>query len=388
MRAWCITDGNLWLVDGDKGVEKIESPFAQEIVARAERDRRVDAWKHAPRENYQGMIPANMLWGGRGCNTPSPPPRFRHAVRGRDADSLYYLLELSGSSGLFHYNLRERREYRVFHNANFRCLGMAYDADSDRIVMAAQNADGTANLAVYDAKGNAKGNITGGDAVDAAPSLSMREKGVVWFQSAGVARHPQQGYVMAVGPAAINRLRYGSGELHTVLQDPAYDFLSPREDRNGNLFYIRRPYEKSATQQAGSFLKDVLFLPWRLLKAIFGYLNFFSAIYGREPLRSSGGPNDMRMEQDVLALWLHGRMIDLNRVTPESQKTGLVPASWQLRRRSPDGQDAVVAEHVVSFDLADDGSVYYTNGYEVSHIFQRTPVTRRQEGLVEAVGAV
>lgn len=388
MRAWCISEGSLWFVDGDAPAQQLESAFAQEAVARAERDRQRNAWKTAPRESSRGIIPGNVLWGARagGAQAPIVPPKFRHAVRGKDADSLYYLLELNGSTGLFHYRISEKRETRIFHHANFRSLGMAYDAERDLLIIATGNRDGTANLAVYDKDGNAKGTITGGDAVDAAPSCSMYEKGVVLFQSAGVARHPQGGQVMAVGPSAINRLHYGTGEMETILEDRAYDFLAPREDRAGNVYYIRRPYERSARERTSSFLTDVLLFPWRLLLAIFGWLNFFSTIYGREPLRSAGTPKDLGMEQDVRSLWLHGRMVQLSQPR-DGALNGLVPSSWQLRRRSRNGDDSFVADHVVSFDLCDDGSLCYSNGYEVFHIFQGNPRSRKHSGIIESVSA-
>jgi hypothetical protein len=387
VRAWCISDGALWLIDGEAPAEQVESAFAKEVVARGERDRRLEGWKTAPRENYQGIIPQNMLWGGRGGSANMVPPRFRHAVRGRDADSLYYLLELNGSSALFHYRIAEKRETRIFHHAQFRCRGMAYDADRDALIMSCENKDGTANLAVYDKEGNAKGAVTGGDAVDAAPSCSMREKGVVLFQSAGIARHPQSGHAMALGPAAINRLHYATGKLDTIAQDPRYDYLAPREDRKGNVYYIRRPFERSSAEQATSLVKDVLMFPWRIVKALFGWLNFFTTIYGREPLRSSGGPNSQPLERDLASLWLHGRMIELNQARYEDGRGGLVPSSWQLRRISPDGQDTFLADHVVSFDVADDGSVFYSNGFEIFHILQGNPTSHKHSGIIESVSA-
>ena len=388
MRAWCISDGSLWLMDGSAAPEQHESAFAREAVARAERDRQRNSWKTAPRENSRGIIPGNVLWGARagGANGTIVPPKFRHAVRGRDSDSLYYLLELNGSTGLFHYRIPEKRETRIFHHAAFRSLGMAYDAERDMLIIASGNRDGTANLAVYDRDGNGKGAITGGDAVDAAPSCSRYEKGIVLFQSAGVARHAQNGHVIAIGPSAVNRLNYRTGDMQTILEDRAYDFLAPREDRAGNIYYIRRPYERSARETTSSFIKDTLLFPWRLLRAFFGYLNFFSMMYGREPLRSAGTPKDLGMEQDVQALWLHGRMVQLTEQR-DGPGAGLVPASWQLRRRSRNGEDAFVADHVVSFDLGEDGSVFYSNGYEVFHMLQGNPTSRKHSGIIESVSA-
>jgi hypothetical protein len=388
MRAWCISDGTLWRIDGDRPPEQVESAFAQEVIARNERQRHTQGWKTAPRENYQGIIPQSMLWGGRGQACANlVPARFRYAVRGKDAGSLYYMIDLNGSSALFHYSIADKRETRIFHHAQFQCRGMAYDAERDALVISCENKDGTANLAVYDKDGNSKGAVTGGDAVDAAPSCSMRENGVVLFQSAGIARHPQSGHAIALGPSAINRLHYATGKLDTVAQDPAYDYLAPREDRKGNVYYIRRPYERSTGEHATSLLKDIFLFPWRIVKALFGWLNFFTTIYGREPLRSSGGPGGNPLERDLASMWLHGRMIELSQVRREDGRGGLVPSSWQLRRISPDGQDTFVADHVVSFDLAEDASVFYSNGFEVFHILQGNPTSRKHDGLIESVSA-
>ena len=59
---------------------------------------------------------------------------------------------------------------------------------------------------------------------------------------------------------------------------------------------IRRPVDKPAVERAGGALKDTLLMPFRLLKAVFGYLNFFSMVYGKEPLRSAGGPRTPELE--------------------------------------------------------------------------------------------
>jgi hypothetical protein len=81
-----------------------------------------------------------------------------------------------------------------------------------------------------------------------------------------------------------------------------FDHLAPREDRSGNLWYIRRPYEKTAGEVAFSAGKDAIMFPWRVAKGVFGFLDAFSKIYG-----------------------------------------GLVPASWELVCRNRKGQDYVAA---------------------------------------------
>ena len=209
------------------------------------------------------------------------------------------------------------------------------------------------------------------------------------YASSGVARHPQSGHVVAVGASAIHRLDYASGRLDTLLEDPAYDFITPRLHADGTLYAVRRPIEKPARERAGSVLSDTLMFPFRLLKAIFGYLNFFSMVYGKEPLRSAGGPRTPELDQDLGKLWLHGRLIELSKVKSDPQYAGnLVPRSWELVRLPPGRQLQVVMPHVAAFDLAADGSVLYTNGYEVTAWRDGARETLARHELVESVRAV
>jgi hypothetical protein len=390
MRSMHIAKGELWLREAAGGAPRhVESPFARDVVERDAQSRRNTSWKSAPREEQQGVIPNNMLWGNAGVAKPLAPPRFLHARPGAEPGVLYYLLAVGESTGLFRQHLDEHREVRLFHRHDFRCLGFDYGAVADRIVLARANPDRTAHLEVYDTEGNLKGAVTGGDCVDAAPSFVPGAPTTVVFQSAGAARRPQDGFVVAVGHVVVNRLDYASGRLETLIDDARYDHVAPRMDAAGNLYAIRRPFEKPATQTLATTLTDALLFPWRLLKAIFGYLNFFSMIYGREPLRSAGGPRTPELDQDLGRLWLHGRMIELAKLAPDAKTTGgLVPRSWELVRRDPGGNVEVLARHVVSFDLSGDGVVVWSNGFEVYTLRAGERGSLGRGELVESVAAL
>jgi len=299
------------------------------------------------------------------------------------------VLGVGQAVGLFRQHLDERREVRLFHRNALRCAGMVYNPADRRIVMANGNDDGTMHLEVYDDEGNRKGTITGGDCVDAAPALVPGERTALVYQSAGVARHAQHGHVVAVAHSAINRLDYASGRLETLLEDERYDFVAPRMHADGTLYCIRRPVEKPVAERAGNALKDTLLFPFRLAKAIFGYLNFFSMVYGKEPLRSAGGPRTPELDQDLGRLWLHGRMIELSKVRSDPQFAGnLVPRSWELVRLPPGRQLQIVMPHVASFDLTPQGDVLYTNGYNVVSWRDGESSTIARHELVEVVQAV
>lgn len=394
MQYLAITHGELWLHGGPDGPRQIESPFAREMLQREADSRRTTSWKHAEREESTGMLSGSALWGRGGGSGPMAPARFLFVCRGDrhdEAQTIFYVLSVGRSVGLFRYHLNEQREERLFHRSQVPVLGLTWVPESRHVVLALGQPDGTAHLEVFDEHGSAKGAITSGDSVDSAPMLMPGTASTLVYQSCGVARHAQSGAMVALGHSAIHWLDYRAGQLDSLLDDPAWDYITPRISADGTLYAIRRPADKPLHEQAGSALKDTVLMPLRLGKAVFGYLNFFSMIYGKEPLRSAGGPRAPHLDQDLGQLWLHGRMIELSKIKTDPQYAGnLVPASWELiaqegRRAEP----RVIATHVAHFDLAADGALIYSNGFDIQMLPRGAGAVRRlgRQELVEGMVA-
>jgi hypothetical protein len=383
MRTLSIANGELWLHADGAAPKQIESPFAKELIERALQSRRTTGWKHAPREEQSGVIPTATLWGQRsGADSGALQVRFLHVCSAND-DTLYYVLAVGDTRGVFRRHLSEDREVRLFHRTGWECEGFTYNASDNRLIVASRNADGSAHVEVYDEDGNRRGAITDGDCVDGSPALVPGRAKTIVYQSSGVARHPQSGQMMALAHACVHMLDYGSGQLETLLDDKRHDFVSPRMDAQGRLYVIRRPAEKPPRERAGLALKDTLLMPFRLLKALFGYLNFFSMVYGKEPLRSAGGPRTPALDQDLGKLWLHGRMIELSKVKSDPRYGGnLVPRDWELIRVDMAGAaPVVIAQHIASFDLHPSGSIVYSNGFDIFKLEGETRcgVARQQQ---------
>jgi hypothetical protein len=388
MDTWYIAEGGLHCANAGGGTRTVQSPFVQEALQRNERARQLDAWKTAQADDDRNrMVSRATLWGSGRSGGAALTHRFRHVTRGPD-DSMYYVIFVGNGTALFRYFPQQDREMRLFHGASMQCLGLAYDAASAHVVIAAGNADGTASLEMVDGEGRRRGQITGGDAIDAAPSASAREPGIVYYQSSGVAPHAQTGQAAAIGPAAVWKLDTRSAQLATVLEHRDYDFLAPREDRSGNLWYIRRPYEQSAGEVAFDAGKNALMFPWRVAKGVFGFLDAFSKIYGREPMKPGGGPQAHNLRPDLGALWLHGRMVAIRATRYDTGRGGgLVPASWELVCRNRKGQEYVAARHVVTFDVGADDAVVYSNGYDVFRLADGDWQPIVSANLVESVCA-
>ena len=75
------------------------------------------------------------------------------------------------------------------------------------------------------------------------------------------------------------------------------------------------------------------------------------------------------MQADLKEILIKGKRLDAEAALRNGVKLNgvpsLVPASWQLICRSPQGEEHVLASNVASFDIASDGTILFSNGYGV-----------------------
>jgi hypothetical protein len=222
---------------------------------------------------------------------------------------------------------------------------------------------GTANIGVMPADGSGLSEVTEGDSLDTAPRWLPTERKQIVFQSAGVGRDREGNYA-GLGPFAIQKLDLESGEMETLAEDPARDLLVPQLTGDGTLYYIERPHATGREFSWPQFLKDFFLFPFRLLFAIFQYLNIFSLIYTGKKLTSAGGARTREMDLKQMMIW--GNMVRaVDR--PHTEAPDLVPKSWKLMRKRQGEETEEVAAGVLSYDLCPDGSIVYTNGTAIYH---------------------
>jgi hypothetical protein len=375
-----LSGGKLFVKDDEKAPIEIESHFGKEVIERSIRMHQRNEWKTKSRDNTP--FSGSMLWGV----TPSDPRisqvRILGATRSAEANALFFVLQTETTGGLFLYDFVAHSEKRIFHREQFRAHDLDWHPEHRLIVCSQSFQNGTANIVTMNAEGHDVHQLTEGDSVDEAPSWMPGSERRILFQSAGMARN-QHGYAVGTGPFAIQQVDLERNSLTTILEDDAYDFLLPHAGANGDLYFIRRPYEKPGRSNYGIVqgVTDLLLLPFRLLRALFHFLNFLSMTFSQKPLTTVSGP---KMEgEDEQTLMLRGRIIDAKKLlqeTKESQDSpALVPNTWELIRRTPSGDEAVLAKSVAAFDIAGDGNILYTNGsavYTVDHAGKSTRIMK------------
>jgi hypothetical protein len=271
---------------------------------------------------------------------PSEIPIVMTSVaRGINPGEMLYTLETDEISGVF---TRDAGgiETRLFHTADFRVRHLDAHPAGAEVAASIYHRNGMANLAVLKTNGSDLTEVTEGESVDLAPRWAPGPERRLVFQSAGMARD-SRARLSGVGPFAIQLLHLDSGEVSCLAEDPKFDFLWPRMGADGTLYYIRRP-SHNAPQPPEPWvpLLATLLVPVRILWAIGKLIELFVE-------RRTGQP--------------------LFTVKDVAEKDVATPASWLLMRQKA-AEVETIAEGALSFDIAHDGAVIYSNGSAVFRV--------------------
>ena len=366
-----LAEGKLYMKRGVAAPRLIDSPFVQQMLDRIQRSRERHDWKN------QGMawqVGAGGFGGFMGGRAMMPAEvrrvRFSGLTRGNKPGELLYALDTDHVGGLFVYDTSAQSERRLYHRNQFRAANLSRHPKDETLAVSLRGDDGSAHIAVMEQDGRGLKEITEGDVIDEAPAWVAGGVGgdkMIVYQSSGIGRNAA-GFMVAQGPYAIQKLALDSGDLTTLIEEEQSDLLLPRLLADGSLLFIRRPYEPGGfTVSPVKVAKDIVFFPFRLVVAIVHFFNWFSHVFARKPLITAGGPPKEGPEARYIMLW--GKMIDAEKAmaAKKGDAKSLVPQTWQLVRRAGDDTDTVLAKGVLSYDVADDGSIVYTNGGAVYH---------------------
>lgn len=382
-RLLYISQGKLFQQNGGSTADPIQSPYGQKIIEQALRAHQKNEWKT---ENSGSHFGGSMLWGVDTTQADAIKVNITGATGCTADETLYYFLETDVAGGLFAVDTPSGTERRLFHKERFRAKDLDINTETRELVCAQQFPNSTSSIVLISPDGTDMRPLTEGDAVAESPSWIPGDGRRILFQSSGVARN-KDGYAVGRGPASIQALDLDHQRMTTVLEDDRFDFLQPHISVDGYLYYIRRPYEMHPYRPATALLDFVLF-PFRLLRAVFHYLNFFSLVYSKKPLTTASGPRVA--QDDMKTILLKGKIIDADKALRQGARImgvpSLVPASWELVRRDENDNQTVLARHTAAFDIGHDGTIVYSNGYG---IFELEPHKRRglllRDKLIEDV---
>ena len=383
-----IASGKLHLKLHGAPFRLIDSEFAKATQERILQIQRRNIFRD--RGMMANRVPPQMLKQMEEQANTATPINFT-SVCSDAQGKIYYALNVGDVAGIFTLDSDRIKEKRLYHGSDFLVEHLSVNNKEQSLACTTQQKDGTANIAIIPVDGAKPHEVTEGDSIDIAPSWIPHKQKALVYQSAGIARN-KEGYVRHRSPFRIEELDFDRQEITCLVEDSSYDFLEPKMN-NGNLYYIRRPYNPRTEQiSVWSILKDLLLLPLRLANTLYQILNFFALSFTGKPLMKVGEAKPTESEQKI-RVW--GELIDLHKLSrhknhKQGNAPGLVPNSWELVCQTNDGVAEIIARGVLYYDITADGSILYTNGNNIYSLtnLESDPKKLFDHKLIEQLSAI
>lgn len=289
-----------------------------------------------------------------------------------EGKKLVYSINFHGYSGIFIKSLidEEDPETHIIHGSKAKFYGMDLKGGTNEMVVAIEDSGIERNLAVMDMSNGHYHFITEGDSIDENPVWGRANSNCIYFDSRGIGRD-DAGQIVGYSAKEICRLNQETMEIEEVVAMKNFDFSLPKEDEEGNLFFIKKPYNMP-TDKSASF-KDFVLIPVKLLKAVFNFLEFFTMRYTGETFKTRGA-NPAKGKNDPKEMFIHDNLVNVEKSLKENQSSGekypgIAPRSWELVKMDKNGEITTIKKGVIDFDLTCNGEIVYSNG---KHIIKRS----------------
>jgi hypothetical protein len=281
-------------------------------------------------------------------------------------DKIVYSLAVENYSGMFLKDPKDdaATEGHIIHDNKTAFLNLDYQQETGEIIVSVQDSAWERHLALFEPNSSRYRKVTEGSCLDENPVWGKRARRSVFYDSAGVGKDGD-GRFFGIGERTINRLDLDSGTITELISLPKHDCVLPRVDGDDRLYFIKRPHKKPGSEKMS--FKDFLLVPWRLLRAFYSFLQYFSMRYTGEPL-STAGPNPLKAkDKDPRELFINGNLINAERALKENSAKGdafpgIAPRDWELTRREQDGSLTCLKKGVIDFDVTENGEIVFSNG--------------------------
>lgn len=287
-----------------------------------------------------------------------------HSITGLawDGKGIVYSMVLGGMGAIYRKfpDKPDSPEEHIFTSMDHRIGSISFNGE--RIA-----AEHNGHIALYDLKGDYT-ELTDGDSYESDPRWSQSGKELL-CTSMGRA-YGSEGVIYSSG--ALLSIDLDAGTMDEIYTKKESDCVKPSRSRDGSLWFIRQPYKQPKTKTP--LWKDILLFPVRIIKAIIGFLNAFTTIFGGEPLRDGGKRSDVKSKQkSERELFFEGRLIEAEKNQRENEEKGeknpgIFPSSRVLVKVSQDGEETIVKRGVQDYVLLENGGLLVSNGKSIIHI--------------------
>jgi len=275
---------------------------------------------------------------------------------------LVYAINLEKNGGIyFKHPDPENSETPILVNTNAHFFDVDVNPSGNIAVACSENYQ-ERHIALLKVDYSYLQDLTEGDSFDCNPKWSLRDENILYYDSAGIA-YNGTGHFAGFGPSGIFRLNTRSGELDEVLADPKFNYCYPFENKDGCLYFIRRPYKQTDRKMS---TMDYIAAPFKIMRAFGGWLDLFTRRHTGESLNTSGANPAKSNQKSARQIYIDGNLLEAEKALRKNamagdKNPGYAPHDWQLMTKMPDGEEKVLQKSVMSYCVTQ-SSVVYSNG--------------------------
>lgn len=382
-----IADKKMYRFDTEtlKSTE-IKSPVLEDYRYRVLENAKRHEWKS------NGTGARFMNEGASEVNPESAVQNIRaniHALSYKN-DRLIYSLSIDDVCGIYLHRNDSQTDGILLSDSNYRYTHFAEDTREDRTVVCSEFA-GEKHIGIIRNGQNRCDILTEGASRECWPVWSEQTPDRIIYSGCGLAvsgdgeieedqmksfpqmmmeQYRHNSYIE--GPYSVFSLDLDTMELEELVTDvfQKTSYIKPYEDRDGNLYYIKRPYALSGRKRS---VGDILMAPFRFLGAIGGFMNFFTMKYSGKTL--TGGQTKAKQKSEA-QMFIDGNLFDAEKEMLANQKEGdknpgSVPRSYELcRRRSGSNKEEVIKKGVIAYTITPNGDILCSNGLHLLKLTQ------------------
>ena len=351
-----ITDGEMKILKG-KSAEAIVSQAAEKHKNNIRSIKERNEWKTS------GTGAAFMGHQAYSMHQAESKYKITGITPTRNEDEVLYSMNVDQTSGIYTKRVLENdaSEGYLLRTNNIRIFETDYNPKTKGIIASVSAISSPeTHLALFNYDNAQYDIITEGQSLDEYPAWSEFEDDVVYYNSCGIGRDKENN-ISGYSERYILRLNMKTGDLDEIISQKGYDLIKPKTDKNGNIYYIKRPIKAEKDES----FKDFFLAPIRIIRGIFGWLDFFTQRYSGESLKTGGhNPSKHKNEEE---LFIEGNLVKVQKNsdkkhTKDDEYSVIIPKSWELCRLSPSGLHTVIKKGVLDFCIDDNSSIIYSDG--------------------------
>jgi len=366
MKVLFVSNLSIGIGDENEKVELVQSRYLEKYKQNLLNTSQKDDWKYSGAgAKFQGLTPPSTYEieaSSYSINSVCPFDETTY-IYSATAKSLSTTV-----SAIIKKNHEDKSEQFLI-NRNKESIGsLDYDGGG-RLAASVSDGDGAVkNIAILNLKNNDFYYLSGGDSIDDNPHFS-KCKDKIYFDTRGIGRDNDM-QIVEYTNSTICAIT-GDRQFEEVLEESNFDVFCPKDDENGNLYYMKKPYKKTKRKGLFRSLLDVILIPFWLVYGLFKLLSFFAGVAKRSSKKTQDkgfGDNPVRPQNvSERDLFIQNEMINIEREEKKNARKGdknpgFAPRNIELWRIDKGGNKARLAKGLLSYDIAENGKIIYSNG--------------------------